>query len=198
MSVEPRGKKWVARIRVGGSRYFLGTFGSESAAAACYAQHEASVANGTSPYLLPDSMSLTAYADSIGVRRGTVKRWIGEGLPAHHIGPAVLVVPAEAEPWVREHRTDSVAFSRRAIVYFVERDTDRAIKIGWTSDIARRLLEFRTKQKTDVLLLAAIPGDKPLEQRLQARFAADHIEREWFRPSAELTDFIASIGAVAA
>lgn len=196
--VVQRGSKWVARLKVGRGDFVVGVCGSEAGARQCLARHEAAVADGTSPFLLPDVLSLKLYAASIGVRYGTVKRWVHEGMPVHKVDHAVLVVPKEAEAWVAKHRRGGVCFARRAVIYFAQRDADMAIKIGWSSNIARRLGELASKGRVEVALLAAVPGNKPDEQALHARFAEDLIADEWFRPSAALMGFIASLGRIAA
>lgn len=196
--VSKRGKKWVARLGIGDADFNVGVCGSEEAARACLARHQAAVANGTSPFLIPGALTLKAYAASISVRYGTVKRWVGEGLPVIRVDQAVLVVPADAEGWVSAHRRGGVSFARRAVVYFAERTRDNAIKIGWSSNVTRRLVELQNIERCDVELLAAVPGNKPDEQTLHSRFAEDRIANEWFAPSEALTTFIASLGRTAA
>ncbi len=196
--VRRRGKKWVARLTVGGHDHTVGVCGSEETARACLAVHLRKVADGSSPYLMPNTMALKAYAESIAVRYGTVKRWVGEGLPVVHAGTVVLVRTDLAKEWVEDCRQGGVAFARKAVVYFAERESDHAIKIGWTSNVGRRLSELRKDEGTDVILLAAIPGDKLTELAMHERFAADLIELEWFRPSERLVEFISGLGRSAA
>jgi len=197
MFVERRGKKWVVRLVIGKSKHTVAVCGSDNAARVCLAQHRAAIADGTSPYLVPGALSIESYANEIGVRKGTVKRWIHEGMPVTRVGRVVLIIPELANAWVREHRKDTIAKNRRSVVYFVERETDHAIKIGWSSDVARRIGELRKKEQCEIVLLAAIPGDKPEEQAVHARFANDAIADEWFRPSESLTTFISKLGQVA-
>lgn len=197
MSVTLKGSKWVARLRLNGSEFVVGVCGSREAAEACLSRHQAAVADGSSPYLIPGALSLKHYAESIGVRYGTAKRWVHEGMPSHKADAAVLIVPGEAEAWIREHARN-VTFSRRGIVYFIEREGDGAIKIGWTSDIRRRLLELEKLVGRQLVLLGAVPGDKVRELEFHARFAESLIGDEWFRPTDDLRAFINSLGRMAA
>lgn len=143
-------------------------------------------------------MNAKQYAARIGVPHGTVKRWRLEGLPGtidsrHHLE---IDVDA-ADAWVSAHRAGSVSFARTASVYFARRD-DGAIKIGWTSDVPRRLTELRKDTGANVTLLAAFPGDKPDELRLHARFAKHRLDGEWFMPGEAIAAFLKALRGVAA
>ncbi len=138
------------------------------------------------------------YAEHLGVPHGTIKRWLSEGLPAvrgfsgdraHH----VTIDPAAADVWVAEHRPNARALREQAFVYVASRSRDGAIKIGWTSDLVRRMRELPKGIKDAVCLLAAFPGGKPDELRLHARFAAYRIDGEWFRASKEITAWVESM-----
>ncbi|MGP3534964.1 GIY-YIG nuclease family protein [Microbacterium sp. RD1] len=75
------------------------------------------------------------------------------------------------------------------VVYYL-RYADR-VKIGTTANPRQRLAAIRHDE-----LLAFERGDRMLEQRRHAEFAADRWPRtEWFRLSDELADHIAVIGA---
>lgn len=136
-------------------------------------------------------VTLRKYAGSKRIRYGTLKRWASEGMPvlrARFYGegaPIVRVLPILADAWIRKHHQCSIAPNRKSVVYFARRIVDGAIKIGFTSDVARRLRELR-KESSRHELISARPGDKPDELALHARFASDCLGGEWFRPSAEL------------
>lgn len=69
------------------------------------------------------------------------------------------------------------------LVYFARRD--RLIKIGWTSQLHKRMKAMQTTA------LATEPGDVVLERQLHRRFA--HLlaqGREWFHPKPELIAYI--------
>lgn len=144
------------------------------------------------------------FAEHIDVAHGTVKRWLHEGLPARRTGAktnghsSVWITPADGIAWVSARYPKSIARGRRGSVYVATRATDGAIKIGWTSDVMRRIQELRRHTRSAVELEACFPGDKPDELRLHARFQADRIDGEWHRPSEALLSFISGLRAVAA
>ncbi len=139
------------------------------------------------------------FAESVGVAHGTVKRWLHEGMPCSRKGHQTWIVPSFATAWVEARYGKTVAFDRRAVIYFAVRD-DGAVKIGWSSDIVRRVTELRRDTRSDVQLLACYPGAKPDELALHARFATDRIEDggEWFRRSEAIDDFLRNLARAAA
>lgn len=141
-------------------------------------------------------MNAKEYAERIGVPHGTVKRWRREGLPGVLGSRQLSVDVAAADAWVTEHHPKSIAFDRASCIYFAQRD-DGAVKIGWSSDVMRRVAELRKATGANVILLAAFPGDKPDELRLHARFAAHALDGEWFAPNREIDALLASIKRVA-
>lgn len=138
------------------------------------------------------------FAESIGVAHGTVKRWLYEKMPASRRGTRVWIRSADALAWISKRYPNSIAISRSSLVYLAVRDCDGAIKVGFTSDLIRRLKELRKDNRSSVEILACFPGAKPDELALHDRFAADAIGEEWFRPSDALLAFIAALGKVAA
>lgn len=132
-------------------------------------------------------------AAATGVKRGTLKRWKHEGMPAHQFGERVRFLLSEVKSWIAARRADPVkvrrirdcTFDRESVVYFGIM-ADGTYKIGWTSDTKRRAYE------EDFTPLASLPGDKRIESLFHEVFRADRIdgERERFRPSPRLTAFV--------
>jgi hypothetical protein len=143
--------------------------------------------------LASGEMNGKRFAERINVAHGTVKRWLHEGMPArrddhhHH----VWIDPVAADAWIatRFGGRKTVAFDRTSIVYFVQRE-EGPIKIGFTSDIVRRLAELRKDAGSAVALLACFPGGKPDELRMHERFAPWAIGEEWYARCDELIAFI--------
>lgn len=78
------------------------------------------------------------------------------------------------------------------MIYFLQERATCAIKIGFTDDhpdIRRKQLQ--TGNSDELVLLAAIDGDKDDETEFHQRFKAAHIRGEWFRPEPELIAFMA-------
>ena len=199
MGVERRGTKWVARLSRKDSRRLVGTYGSEAAAKSGLARAEAEIVAGTSPLVgPPGTVSGQAFAASIGVRYGTVRRWTHEGMPTIRVGGIVHVDPVAAGVWVEANRKDTIAIRRSSVIYVIRRDRDGAVKIGWSADVGRRLTELRIKGRCEVALVVAFPGDKPDEIRLHERFAADRLDGEWFRASSAIEAFVESVRGAAA
>lgn len=130
------------------------------------------------------------YADHLGVSHSTVKRWLGEGLPAERIGRRLEIDPTAADGWVAARRPSSIAIDRRSMIYIAARASDGAIKIGFTSDIERRLPELRKEARDVVKLLAAFPGTSSDEARLHDRFSQHRLDGEWFRPCVRISRFV--------
>lgn len=142
------------------------------------------------------------FAEHIRVSHSTVKRWLVDGMPATRSldgDQQVWIDPEAAKEWiaVRFNGRKTIAFDRRAVVYFMQRE-DGSIKIGFSSDVIRRLHEIRRDNRSAVELLACFPGLKPDEVRLHARFAKHCIGDEWYSPADEILAFIASLGRSAA
>ena len=72
-------------------------------------------------------------------------------------------------------------------VYFVQAEITRRIKIGFTAGaVEKRLASLQTGSGEILTLLSTVPGDKGLEARLHAKFAAYRTHNEWFKESSEL------------
>jgi excisionase family DNA binding protein len=75
-------------------------------------------------------------------------------------------------------------------VYFIQENNSGAIKIGWSSNIKKRLIAMQTYNASQLKLLGAFNGTSEDEKRTQENFAKYRIKGEWFRPEKELMDFI--------
>lgn len=190
--------------RVGGKVYFngswyrIGSYATEEEARAAIAVERARLEDGTSALITGDTKHIRDFAASICVPRGTINRWISEGMPSVMLGNTVAVPCTAAQAWISENRPNSVSFARDALIYVVQRDRDDAIKIGWTSNPERRLHELRRDERCAVNLLAAFAGDKPVELKLHKRFKAFRIDGEWFSSAPAIHDWLATIRSAAA
>lgn len=173
--------KFTAHFFYEGERFYLGTFGTREGARAAEDAERRRVADGTSDLCrCKGTLSLRGYAARVKVKYGTLKRWHSEGLPSIKVGDLVRVVPATVDAWIVEHHPKSVAFGRQSVIYIAQRVRDEAVKIGWTSDVERRLRELRKVESDGVVLLAAFPGEKRDESALHELFAKYRLEGEWF------------------
>lgn len=104
--------------------------------------------------------------------------------------PLCVVHLADTYLYVRDlieaaRMTTATGPTRQSVVYFIQRG-DR-IKIGYSTNLTTRLRAL----KGDRVLLA-LPGSRAHESALHELFKAHRIEGEWFRPDAEIMEFIAS------
>ena len=76
------------------------------------------------------------------------------------------------------------------MIYFIQNEATLAIKVGYTENVKGRLSSLRTSCADRLRLLGTISGGMAEERAIHARFAADRLSGEWFRPSPALVDFI--------
>jgi hypothetical protein len=97
------------------------------------------------------------------------------------------------------------------IIYFIQCEQTKFIKIGITTDLSRRLevLQTGNAEKLEVLAIISYPRERGLsklcplpderivrayitrlERELHDKFFKFHVRGEWFKPEKELTDFI--------
>lgn len=64
-------------------------------------------------------------------------------------------------------------------VYFLM--ADATVKIGFSTDVDRRINAIRNETKKDLKLLGTVRGTRGLEQRFHKQFADQALGGEWFR-----------------
>jgi hypothetical protein len=75
------------------------------------------------------------------------------------------------------------------VVYFVQADGDM-VKIGWTTDLSKRLSSLRSSLPQQLELLRRIDGGKVTEKWLHKRFADRRVGGEWFEFCPEMMTII--------
>jgi len=112
-----------------------------------------------------------------------------------HVDRLVLSGGGALEQATKRHIKDHVRNSKatfpktgKPVVYFVL--VGNAIKIGFTTDMQQRLKNFRYATTERIKFLVASAGDRELEARLHALFAASKIRNDFFKPDRLLLDFI--------
>lgn len=75
------------------------------------------------------------------------------------------------------------------MIYFAQTQDNRAIKIGYAADVAKRLEALRTSSPDEIKLLGTMPGNRLTERELHHRFAYARQHREWFRADPALVRF---------
>lgn len=66
------------------------------------------------------------------------------------------------------------------MIYFVQTNDNRYIKIGYAADVQKRVEGLRTSSPHPLKLVASMPGDVPLERKIHERFHHLRTNREWF------------------
>lgn len=78
-------------------------------------------------------------------------------------------------------------------VYFLRSGARGPIKIGKARDVQRRVDEIKAGNPYELRVLAVMPGGRAEERELHERFAHLRLRGEWFRPAAELRDFVKQV-----
>ena len=79
-------------------------------------------------------------------------------------------------------------------VYFVQAKKMGLIKIGYSTNVQKRLGALSTGCPDALELLCVVKGDQKLESKVHQKFAEDRVKGEWFNPSPGLLAFIKTIG----
>ena len=79
------------------------------------------------------------------------------------------------------------------MVYFIRVKNDGPIKIGYTVNPQHRLKVIQGCNHEKLELLASIPGDHSLENKIHRDLAHSNIHGEWFSPTAEVLRYIQEI-----
>lgn len=72
-------------------------------------------------------------------------------------------------------------------VYIFAADQFRLVKIGYASNVLRRLAQTQTACPCELHIAAVIPGDRACEKALHKRFASRRVRGEWFDCCDEIT-----------
>lgn len=75
-------------------------------------------------------------------------------------------------------------------VYFVLVDSTRNIKIGYSTNIRRRIHTLQTSIPEKIKLLGYITGDMNKEKELHKMFRVHKIKGEWYRFDTSIIDYI--------
>jgi hypothetical protein len=76
------------------------------------------------------------------------------------------------------------------MIYFIQSNDNRYIKIGKANNPVKRLAALQTNSPHRLKLLAVMPGDYEEESLLHKRFAVFRTQGEWFNAVPILMDFV--------
>lgn len=71
-------------------------------------------------------------------------------------------------------------------IYFVEASPDSPIKVGWASDIAKRVAALQTAHWQELRVVGQVPGDQPAEAEAHYELRPHRLRGEWFEREAAL------------
>lgn len=77
------------------------------------------------------------------------------------------------------------------MIYFIR--SGKFVKVGLSEQPWKRLSDLQTAHHNHLEMLAIMPGDRSAEQRLHRRFAEYRHNREWFRDSEPLQEYIRQV-----
>lgn len=77
---------------------------------------------------------------------------------------------------------------RREFVYFIE--SDDAIKIGYSTDMYKRLADLRTGSNGHLSLIDYALAARPIERELHRILASERLTGEWFKATDKTMDLV--------
>lgn len=80
--------------------------------------------------------------------------------------------------------------SGEPIVYFIECVGIPAVKIGWTTNIRKRLGSHQISCPLPLRVVATVPGGEEREREFHCQFKSLHMHGEWFRLADELKEYL--------
>jgi len=80
-------------------------------------------------------------------------------------------------------------------VYFLQSGQDGPIKIGYTTDIQKRIKALQTAHPFPLKLLLVINGNVDDESKLHKKFNSLRLCGEWFSPDEKLLQYIEKLKA---
>mgnify|MGYP003392978672 CR=1 FL=1 len=77
-----------------------------------------------------------------------------------------------------------------SVVYFLADSASNKIKIGFSSNIEKRLSSLQTGNSSRLRLVGTIPGTKKTERQWHTQWAANRVNGEWFKKTDDLSTAI--------
>ncbi len=81
------------------------------------------------------------------------------------------------------------------MLYFIRNARRKAIKVGYSHDVAKRLCGLQSSNPDKLMLLGICPGGRSEEAELHVRLAHMHLRGEWFKECPELLEIAAVLCA---
>lgn len=131
---------------------------------------------------------------SKGFKPRTRCLWRGVSEPSREqvaaIAQECAVLTGNLRAWQTTGRMPKPKSARIGMVYFLANE-ENFIKIGFTTDVRRRLTTLQVGSASHQRLLGTMVGTSRMEGDIKHRFRRLRVRGEWFRPEKLLLDFIA-------
>jgi hypothetical protein len=88
---------------------------------------------------------------------------------------------------VRLHRLDTDRVAREVVYFAQAASGDGPVKIGFSTDVTRRLADLQFMSPVELSVRLTIPGGQVLEHIFHTRFASLHVRGEWYAETAPQT-----------
>ena len=75
-------------------------------------------------------------------------------------------------------------------IYFIQQGEDGPIKVGFSTNIKRRMETLQTANPYPLFLLGSIPGTEGEEKALHAMIDSFRMHGEWFAPSSVVLELV--------
>jgi hypothetical protein len=82
----------------------------------------------------------------------------------------------------------------RCFVYFLQRGAGGPVKIGYSTNLKKRISKLQTGCAEKLDLLCALEGDRLQETSLHSQFQTERLHGEWFRPEKVLAYLVKEFG----
>jgi hypothetical protein len=79
---------------------------------------------------------------------------------------------------------------KRGYVYFIATQSERAVKIGWSTNIAKRLDILQSANPEKLRLVGVVQAGKAKEAEYHKRFGGHRIRGEWYRLPGPIRSFL--------
>jgi hypothetical protein len=104
----------------------------------------------------------------------------------------MVVAKIKATPEWADYQAAEKRWRDSHLVYVIQYGTAGLIKIGYTSDVARRVKSLQWQAPMPLRVLGWGPGGHTEEQRLHRLFKSSRAYGEWFTPTSELLEYTAT------
>lgn len=94
---------------------------------------------------------------------------------------------------MKDMPVEVVRTPRAGWVYFLHDPSTQRIKIGFSSNVEKRVRGLQTGSSSTLAILGKMKGTAEDERSLHQRFGAHRVSGEWFHAAPELTAFVAEV-----